>query len=317
MARPRNRLGLWCKTTITLSFIAFMRLLPLPVARRLGRVGGHIAYYVVPRVRTIGMKNINLAYGDTLTLQEKKSILKKSMINLALIGAELPHQAILSSDRRDPMCAFKGREHIEKSGTGIMLGAHLSNWEWAFGIFCGEGYKATGIVRPLRDPRLNQAINDLRTSSGTTTIEKRAAATQAIKALRAGINVGILGDQSTRKNGLPTTFFSQPCWSTIGPAMLALRAKVPIYPMSLVRDDTGFYTLEILPPIFPERQGAFADDLMRITQQCQNIIEEMIRAHPEQWMWLHDRWKKQPDREKEWAERQKKSSLGNEADTKE
>lgn len=306
MGRPRNRLGLWCKTSVTLSFIAFMRILPLSVARKLGRLGGHVAYYVIPRVRTIGLENLHLAYGDTLTLHEKKVILKKSMINLGLIGAELPHQAILTSDRRDEVCAFKGGEHIDTSGTGILIGAHISNWEWAFGIFCGAGYKGAGIVRPLRDPRLNQAINTIRTRSGTGTIEKKAAATQAVKAMRDGTNVGILVDQSARENAVPTTFFGQPCWSTIGPAMLALRAKVPIYPMSLVRDDTGFYTLEIMPPFIPERQGDFADDLQRITQQCQDSIEKMVRAHPDQWMWVHNRWKKQPGREKEWTERQNK-----------
>ena len=304
MARPRNPLAMWCTTSLFLSFIAFMRLLPLSLARALGRFWGHLAYYAVPRVHSVGMKNIDLAYGDTLTHKEKKRILKKSLINLALVGTELPHQALLSTKRRDELCAFKGGELIEQFGNGVMIGAHFSNWEWAFGIFCGAGYKTACIVRPLRDPRMNKVIDDFRSATGVETIEKKDAATQSIKALRDGKILAMLIDQSTRKNGVPTTFFGQPCWSTVGPAMLALRAKVPIYPMSLSRDDQGFYTFEILPPIKAKSTGNLSQDILRITQECQDTIEEIIRLNPEQWMWIHDRWKEQPALEKEWAERQ-------------
>lgn len=297
MLNKHGSLWMWCKTSTILSLIACMRMVPLSVARALGHVAGHVAYYVVPRVQTIGMKNLHLAYGDTLTLQEKTHILKQSIINLALIGTEFPHRKVLEGERRDEFCTFKGGEHIETHGPGIILGAHMSNWEWGFSIIYGAGHRATGIVRPLRDPRLNEAINTLRVSSGIETIEKRFAAQQATKALRSGIHVGILGDQSAHTNGIPTTFFSQPCSSTIGPAMLALRAKVPIYPMSMVRDETGHYTLEIFPPLLPERQGKLREDLHRITQECQDSIEALVRAHPDQWMWIHNRWKKQPCQE--------------------
>ncbi len=305
MARERNRLIDWCLTSAILSYFTVIKLLPLSVARQIGKWGALFAYYTLPRVRKIGMGNLNLAYGDTISMKEKKAILKESMVNLGLIGVELPHNELLHSDKRDQYCQVLGEELLEEHGTGVIFSGHYGNWEWGFGMFLGAGHDAAGIVRPLRNERLNAYIEKNRKKSGVQIIGKRAAAAEALRVLRKGTHVGILADQSPRRNGVPTTFFGQPCWSTIGPAMIALRAKKPVYPMFITRDEKGFYTLELYPPIPFEPTGPLKNDIITLTQKCQDVVEEHVRKKPGHWMWIHDRWKKQRRLEQEWEDRLK------------
>ena len=166
MARQRNRFVGWCVTSATLTFFSIIRVLPLSLARFIGKWGALLAYYVLPRVRKIGMANLNLAYGDSITQNEKKAILKESMINLGLIGVELPHNYLLYSDEREKYCQVLGEEHLEEHGTGVIFSGHYGNWEWGFGMFLGAGHNAAGIVRPLRDERLNAYIEKNRKKSG-------------------------------------------------------------------------------------------------------------------------------------------------------
>ena len=119
MARKRNSLIGWCITSTVLTFFTIMRILPLSVARAIGRGGATLAYYAVPRVRKTGMANLDLAYGDSLSQKEKKAILKESMINLGIIGAEMPHNTLLYSEDRAKYCRILGEEHLEKHGTGV------------------------------------------------------------------------------------------------------------------------------------------------------------------------------------------------------
>lgn len=302
MARQRNRLLDWCLTSVVLTYFRVMGVLPLSVARFIGKKGALLVYYLLPRVRKIGMANLNLAYGDTLSTKEKKAILKESMVNLGLISVELPHNYLLHTDKRGEYCQVLGEEHIEEHGTGVMYSGHYGNWEWGFGMFLGAGHEAAGIVRPLRNERMNAYVEKNRKRSGVQIIGKRAAAAEALRVLASGTHVGILADQSPRRNGIPTTFFGQPCWSTIGPAMIALRAKKPIYPMFITRDEKGFYTLQIYPPMPFEPTGNLKEDIIALTQQCQDLVEEHVRAKPGHWMWIHDRWKKQRRLEKDWDE---------------
>ena len=85
--------------------------------------------------------------------------------------------------------------------------------------------------------------------------------------------------------------------------MIALRTKVPIHLSCCIRNDDGTFTVKFTPAIRTEKTGNFREDLVRITQDCQDALEEFVREHPEQWLWMHRRWKKRPNLEKEWQDR--------------
>ncbi|MFP6581993.1 MAG: lysophospholipid acyltransferase family protein [Candidatus Hydrogenedentota bacterium] len=303
MKRLSKRFSRWMVARLAIFSLRFMRLIPLPIARKIALFLVHLGYYFVPRIRRIGMKNLDIAFKDTKTRSEKEAILRDSLNNVGLVAAEMAHSDVLSTPQGKSLYTIKGFKHLDATKGAIMIGAHLSNWEWMGGLLGTVAQGAAGVVRPLGDPLLNAYIDARRTRQGVRTIDKNHAGAEIIRAVRDGLFVGILVDQSARENGVPVRFFGEPCWATIAPVMLALRTKAPVHPVSMTRDTNGHYTMEFFPAIPLERKGTIHEDLIRLTQRCQDAIEEMVLKTPGQWLWLHDRWKRRAKLEREWANR--------------
>jgi KDO2-lipid IV(A) lauroyltransferase len=282
--------------------------LPLPACRALGRFLGWVAYTCVPRVRKVAPGNLDLAYGDTLTPAEKRRIALGAAQNACIVGAEFSHLPRLFDQTIPKWIALDGIEHLKRDQGVLLIGAHLGNWEWMPSVLCRLGFKVAAVVRPLDDPRLNDYVDGIRRSCGVKTIEKDGSGRELMRLLKEGYVVGLLADQSMRESALPATFFGHPCWTTIGPAMIVIRAKVRVHAMFLVRDATGQYAARITPSLESELTGDFQTDLARITQRCQDAIEQEVRKNPEQWLWLHRRWKERPKLQEEWAARMAKVS---------
>lgn len=303
MARRRNPLLQWALTTSALAFLRLTALLPLPLCRALGRGLGRLAYWLVPRIRRVGLANLDLAYGDSLTASEKKRILGEASENLGVVAAEFSRLPIVGRQKAGNLFRVEGVEHVDLDRGGLLISAHLGNWEWMAAAAQSKGMRLSAVVRPLDDPRLNRVVDGLRRAGKMDTLPKAAAGPEVIRLIREGKFVGILVDQSARENGVPAEFFGQPCWATVAPAMVALRTKAPVYPLSMIRNPDGSYALEIRPPIEFERTADFREDLVRVTQQCQDAIEVQVRRRPEQWLWMHRRWKERPRLQAEWNER--------------
>lgn len=304
MARRRNPVLRWMTTSLALAFMWLAALVPMPLARAMARGIGCLVYALVPRVRKVGRANLDLAYGDTLSDAEKKRILLMSCQNLATVGIEFAHIPGIVKRQPQGMFKLKGLERVDRSIGALAVSAHMGNWELTALPFGTETEFKSVIVRPLDDPRLDKKVQQIRAISGLRGILKDAAGPELIKKLRARGYVALLIDQSPRENGVPATFFGQPCWATAGPAMIALRARVPIHPISIVRQPDQSYLLEIHPPLEFERTGDLQQDILNVTQLCQDAIEEIVRKNPEQWLWLHRRWKPRPRLEQEWNARQ-------------
>jgi KDO2-lipid IV(A) lauroyltransferase len=304
MARRRNPVVVWATTTATILFGRLTSALPLPVARMLGRYAGRIAYFLVPRVRNVSRQNLDFAYGDTLTSAEKRRIARRAAENAGIVAAEFSRIPELNSDTVSSYVTFAGMENLRKDGGTFLIGAHMGNWEWMAPSVAAFGCRVVEIVRPLDDPRLNRYVDATRTAQGVRTIDKDGSGGEIMRSLKNGWMVGVLVDQSPREAAVPVTFFGQPCWATVAPAMVATRAKVPIHVMTMVRAESGRYTLTLSPPIELTRTGNLRQDLVGITQRCQDYIEAEIRKCPEQWLWLHRRWKERPRLEADWQARE-------------
>jgi KDO2-lipid IV(A) lauroyltransferase len=200
-------------------------------------------------------------------------------------------------------------ENVDPTRGAVMLGAHLGNWEWLGPGMTSEGpLRGAEIVRPLDDPAMNAFVDSMRRASGVVTIERDGAGTEMMRWLKEGYCIGILADQSPRENAVPVTFFGQPCWATIAPVMAALRGKVAVHPVSMMRDADGGYTIDMYPALEIQKTGDFLRDLVDNTQRCQDALEAMIRKNPGQWLWMHRRWKRRERLEREWAEREARTS---------
>jgi KDO2-lipid IV(A) lauroyltransferase len=208
-----------------------------------------------------------------------------------------------------------GAEHLDPERGGLLVGAHLGNWEWMATVIRGLGFETAEVVRPLDDPVLNAYVERVRRSRGVYTIDKEGAGAEIMRLLREKWVVGVLADQSPRMSAVPVTFFGQPCWATIAPAMVACRMHLPIYVVTMTRGPAGRYTVKISSPVLLDAPGDLRERLVAITQRCQDILEAEIRKCPEQWLWLHRRWKRRPRLEAEWRERTLRQGMRTESAT--
>ena len=302
MARRRNPLGVWLLTSLCLGFAWLTRVLPLSWARALGSLLAAVAYRVLPRIQRVGMANLELAYGDSLSAAEKTRILKESVRNLGLVAAEFTRTPLLGDEAFfNRWVRMEGAEHVACDRGAILIGPHIGNWEWLAGAFARVGRPAAEIVRPLRDPRLNRFIDQIRSSNDVKTIAKSGAGPEVLRLLREGHCVGLLIDQSPRQSAVPVRFFGVETWGTAAPAILAARAKAPVHVAALIREPDGRYVLRISPRVVLSTEGGQRSRMLDNTQRCQEAIEALIRAHPEQWLWIHRRWKPRPRFEQQWA----------------
>lgn len=300
MAR-RNPVIQFAATAGTIAFTRFTGMLPLHVARQLGRWVGLMAYHVVPRVRKVGMANIEAAYGDSLTRAEKEQILKDSVCNIGIVAAEFSRIPRIDAAFVERNVEIRGMEHLPKERGAIIFGAHLGNWEWMMPILALQGLDMAGIVRPLDHPPLNRYVDAIRSAGDVKTIPKTGAGKHIVELLLQNYVVGILADQSPRRNGAPTTFFGRACWSTTGLVVLGLRGRAPLVPICMARMADGRYCLEAFPPISLQHTESWVDDARVNAQRCQDVLEEMVRRYPGQWLWVHRRWTPRPRLEEEWA----------------
>ncbi|MCX8064631.1 MAG: lysophospholipid acyltransferase family protein [Candidatus Hydrogenedentes bacterium] len=280
---------------VSIALLNFVRLLGFRLARRVGVVLAFLAYYLVPRVKKIGMKNLNIAFGDSFDKQRKKEILWKAVKNMCLVAVEFPYMPYLASIRYRGVADYEGIEHIEEYIEGkkgaIFIGAHLGNWEMMASLMCSHGYRVVEVVRNFDDPIMDRKIDEIRNNSMIKTISKDSSSNEIIKLIKEGWFVGILVDQSPRDNAVPVKFFGRECWATMGPVFLHLRTGAPIHPVLMIRKEDGSFLLRILPALNLERTGNLRRDLLHNTQICQDAIESLVRDYPEQWLWFHDRWK--------------------------
>ena len=192
-----------------------------------------------------------------------------------------------------------GAEHLEAAraaGRGALLvTAHIGNWE-LHGLAHGWLFGPIGVVaRPLDNPALDARLCDFRRRPGNTVIYKQRALPQVIRLLRENRAVAFVIDQNVQAgDGVFVDFFGRPAATTTVAAALALKTGCALIPAYAELGEDGRYHLTYEPPLVVPPAGERAADLQRLTQQLTSVIEGWVRRRPEQWLWLHRRWKTQP-----------------------
>ena len=192
-----------------------------------------------------------------------------------------------------------GRENVEKAMAGgrgaIFVTGHLGNWE-VIGLAHGWTFGPIGVVaRPLDNPALDRRLCDFRSMSGNPVIYKRDALREVLRALKAGGGIAFLIDQNVQeKDGIFVDFFGRPAATTTVVAALAVKTGCALVPARATIGPDRRYRAVYDPPIEWTPSGDKQADIARITQELTRVIEGWIREQPEQWLWIHRRWKTQP-----------------------
>ncbi len=271
-----------------LAFMAVAGQIPLSLSRVSGRGLGRMAFVLLRGRRRKALRNVELAYGDSISAAEKRSIAQGAFENFGIVAMEFPHTPKAGKTK---IVRVDGRERLDETQGGLFLSAHAANWEWLAPTCAAHGLPIAEVVNTYTDSRRGELLDTTRRAGGVITIPKNAAASTISKLLSDKVYVGILIDQSARKNAVPTTFFGQTCWTTTGPAMLALRSGLPVYMALMHREPDGGYVLELSEKIPYEKTKDFRGDIAKFSQRIQDMLETHVRKYPDQWMWMHDRWK--------------------------
>lgn len=197
--------------------------------------------------------------------------------------------------------SLEGIEHLTAAATGaggvLLLTAHFGNWELLGLAHTLTGLPLTVVVRPLDSPVLDRLAQRLRARTGAELIAKRFALRPVLGALRRGRMVGILLDQNAaRAEGVFVPFFGRPASTSRSLALLAVRTRRPIVPVFIHREPDGRHRVVIEPPLANPAANPPDAAIVELTAECARRIEATIRRWPEQWFWLHRRWRTVPAR---------------------
>jgi KDO2-lipid IV(A) lauroyltransferase len=275
--------------------------LPWNVASRIGAWLGELFYLLDVRDRRVALLNLSIAFPEK-SLAERRRILRSSCRNLGRMVAEFCHLPQLDAEKLSALVHFADRAVWEQAVAraseqgAVILTAHFGNWEllaYAQGLL---GHPVTLVHRPMHNRLFDEAITQVRIKPGTRAIKKKAAAKEALRALKRHDILVIPSDQNqTRSVGVFVDFFGKPACTTPGVARLAMLTGAPVYPVFMVREgESNRHRIEMQPEVEMVRSGDRDADIIANTQRCSDVIEAMIRRYPEQWIWFHKRWKTRP-----------------------
>jgi KDO2-lipid IV(A) lauroyltransferase len=280
---------------------AVVRRLPRRLVLALGRGLGRVWGALDARHLRVAADNLRQAFPDW----DERRVLATARAVYAHFGAVILDLCWMAGRPAEELLALadlEGVEHLQNAraaGRGVVSpSGHLGNWEIQAAASVPKVGNVAMIARPLDNPALDRRLNELRTSTGNTVIYKMKALAQVMQTIRSGGIVAILIDQNMQaKDGIFVRFFGRPACTTTVAAALALKTGCAIVPVRCLLQKNGRYRMVYGPPVDWPRTGRKDEDVAALTQHLTSIIEGWVRENPEQWLWLHRRWKTRPSLE--------------------
>lgn len=275
---------------------------PLRVMKVVSSVLGGMLFFISSKRRTIAVENLSKAFGKEKSEHEIKKIARESCGAFFLTFLEIIkfRHLFISPDRMNTLrqktknvdeLFIKGKEIHDQSGGCIFVTPHIGNWEILPHVSAYVGIPLAVVARPLDNEYLEKLVYADRTASGQILIPKKNALFTLQKTLRSGTSIGMLPDQSTAK-GIVIDFFGRPATTTPVPALLAINYKRPIVVVACCRKKgVDEYDGFVSDPIWPGEYESEKAEIFRITEEMNRQMEKVIRKYPEQYLWMHNRWK--------------------------
>jgi Kdo2-lipid IVA lauroyltransferase/acyltransferase len=286
-----------------LPFIKILGMLPRPLARAAGIGLAWVVYLLHVRLRQVGMRNLALAFPEK-TEAERARILRAEFSSLGRQLAEVCHFPKYTRENVEEVVVYDGFENYEHAhaiGKGVLfLTAHFGGWELSAFTHSLHGHWMHVVSRAMDNVYIDRLIRQYRTMHGNKTVDKDDFVRGLLAAMKGGEVVGILMDTNmTPPQGIFVDFFGIPACTASGLARIALRTDAAVVPTFTIWDtELGKYRLRFDPAVELVRTGELEADIQANTQRFTTIIEEYVRKYPEQWLWVHRRWKTRPPGEK-------------------
>ena len=293
MAQGKNWLQIRAEYVIASSLFALLRHLPVPVANRSAALVAKVLDRSIPKLRRVALTNLTFAF-PAVTQAERNRIIDGVFETVGRLLVSMAHFPRLNSQNIQEWIGYEGLEHYrlaKQEGRGVLVAtAHLGNWELSAFSHALMTEPMNIMVRPLDNPLIDRLVERYRTLSGNGLIFKRDAARGVLKALKKNEAVGILIDQNTvATEGVFVPFFGRDACAGTAFVKLAYRSGARVIPGFAFWDaPSKRYVLRFYPKV--ELSGDPVTDTARI----QEFFEAIIRQYPDQWMWIHRRWKTRP-----------------------
>jgi Kdo2-lipid IVA lauroyltransferase/acyltransferase len=281
-------------------FIKILGTLPRPLARAVGISIGQAVYLLHFRLRRVGMRNLALAFPEK-TEAERARILRGEFTSLGRQLAEVCQFPRYARENIDEVVVYDGLENYQQAyarGKGVLfVTGHFGGWELSAFAHSLHGHWLHVVMRPMDNPYLDQLLERYRTMHGNKTVGKDDFVRGLLAAMKAGETVGILMDTNmTPPQGVFVDFFGIPACTASGLARITLRTDAAVVPGFTIWDESlGKYRLRFDPAVELIRTGDLEADIVANTQKFTSVIESYVRKYPEQWLWVHRRWKTRPE----------------------
>jgi len=275
-----------------------VRVLPLRWVQALGNAIGALLVRVLGKRRRMALDNLRAALGSDRSDAELAGVVKASVQNMTKTMLELLKFPAMSDEQFARFAPVRGAEHLAEAaarGRGvIVVTPHYGNWEALALRISSLGHQLTVVARDANDPATARMITDARASRGAVIIE-RDQVREMLRTLRRGDVLGILPDQHGGEGGVWLTFMGRPASTVTGPAALARRTGAAVVPGFARRTEDDTLEVNFLPPLTMPHSDDAEADVRAGTQMVNDVLGEQIRRHPEQWMWMHNRWRTPPE----------------------
>jgi KDO2-lipid IV(A) lauroyltransferase len=296
-----KRLKRSLRSRLISGLLRLIALIPLGPALRLGAAGGALAYHLFGKTRRLALEHLAHAFPEK-TEAERRDIARRMFIHLAMSAMEITSIGHWDDrlgeymTERDPALL---RAALAKGKGIVFVTGHLGNWELMARLVARVGAPVSAVAKRGSDARLMGLIEAWRRDGNVTTLwrEDPSTARALLRVFKRNEVLGILVDQDTRVQGIWVPFFGRPAYTPRAPADLALRSGAPILVGTShrkgERPGDGFLFEVTEVPYDPSPADREAE-VLRVTAACQAVMEDAIRRHPADWVWMHERWKTQP-----------------------
>lgn len=281
------------------AFIRFFRIFSRRFILSICRVLGKMAFVLVKGERQKTIKNLTLIYGSEKSQKEIYQMARQVFVHQALNFGDYVHTLHYTSrEQFSRIVEIRGEEHLKaayQAGKGVLcLMSHTGSWEFSAILPPVLGYSTSALSRPMPNPRIDKLIVGYRQKRGMKNIGRQNAYPKLLSSLKKGECLIIMIDQDTQAKGVFVDFFGRQAYTPTGAARLAMDSQSPVVPMFMRRLPNNKHQFTILPALTWRDTGNVEKDMLENTKAYTKVIETAIRNDPEQWVWMHERWKTTP-----------------------
>jgi KDO2-lipid IV(A) lauroyltransferase len=284
------------------ALVRLLGLLPRRAARGIGAGVGALAYRILPRLRSVGTRNLEIAFPEWSEAQ-RQEVLRKLYRNLGWELAEFCQMPGYTQENTRSFLRYDGLERYvaaRDKGKGVLIvTGHLGAWELSSFYHSLMGHPMSMVIRRLDNAKVDQLVNGIRCLHGNRVLHKDDFARGLLGAMRHGESVGILMDTNmTPPQGVFVPYFGRLACTASGLARVALKTGATVLPGFMLWEDAEQkYVLHFGEEIVFDRTGDDEVDTVANTAKCTAAIEAYVRQYPDQWLWVHRRWKTRPEGE--------------------